>query len=155
MPEQPASKRRKAQKKARINYAIESDVDRTIREQNRFLDHCQLHKTELIVFAITGTKLTGIVHNHDRDTILFGGRGKNAIPRLILKHFIALVIPREGIDLFLQYKGLGTARTKNRKQRFFEAVKNMEGVYVDMPAINLSVEVKSPGLVEKSGKDGK
>lgn len=124
MPEHPGLKR-KIQKKPRFNYAVETAVDRTVREQNRFLEHCQINRVELTVFATTGASFNGIVHQFDRETILFGGSGKNATPRLIFKTFVAMIIAREAINLFLEYKGLGTARTKNRKQRFIEAVEKM------------------------------
>lgn len=124
MPEHPGPKR-KAQKKPRFNYAVEAAVDRTVREQNRFLEHCQINRVELTVFATTGASFNGIVHQFDRETILFGGSGKNATPRLIFKTFVAMIIAREAINLFLEYKGLGTARSKNRKQRFIEAVEKM------------------------------
>jgi len=124
MPDQPVSKKQPRQK-ARFNYAVESVVDRTVREQNRFLEHCQTNRVELTVFAITGASFNGIVHQFDRETILFGGSGKNAVPRLILKTFVAMIIPREAINLFVAYKGLGTARTKNRKQRFIAALERL------------------------------
>lgn len=140
MPEHPGPKR-KAQKKPRFNYAVETEVDRTVREQNRFLEHCQINRVELTVFAITGASFNGIVHQFDRETILFGGSGKNAMPRLILKTFVAMIIAREAINLFLEYKGLGTARTKNRKKRFIEAVEKMgEGA--------TAVEVAHPAASE-------
>lgn len=123
MPEQPVT--RKKAKRPRFNYAVEQVVDRTVREQNRFLDHCQNHRVELTLFSVTGASFNGIVHAFDRETILFGGSGKNANPRLIIKRFIALIIPRDAVDLFQEYKGLGTARTKNRKQRFIEAIENL------------------------------
>lgn len=124
MPDQPVLKKQPRQK-ARFNYAVESVVDRTVREQNRFLEHCQTNRVELTVFAITGASFNGIVHQFDRETILFGGSGKNAVPRLILKTFVAMIIPREAINLFVAYKGLGTARTKNRKQRFIAALERL------------------------------
>ncbi|HDS1721838.1 RNA chaperone Hfq [Pseudomonas putida] len=124
MPDQPVSKKQSRQH-ARFNYAVEPVVDRTVREQNRFLEHCQTNRVELTVFAITGASFNGIVHQFDRETILFGGSGKNAIPRLILKTFVAMIIPREAINLFVAYKGLGTARTKNRKQRFIAALERL------------------------------
>lgn len=117
MPDQPVSDQ-KAQHITRFNYAVETSVDRSVREQNRFLDHCKSKRTELTLFSITGASFLGIVHDFDRDTILFGGSGKSATPRLFLKTFVALIIPRVGIELFLEYRGLGTARRKNRKERF-------------------------------------
>lgn len=131
MPDQPVSKKQPRQK-ARFNYAVESVVDRTVREQNRFLEHCLTNRVELTVFAITGASFNGIVHQFDRETILFGGSGKNAVPRLILKTFVAMIIPREAINLFVAYKGLGTARTKNRKQRFIAALERL-GADIEQP----------------------
>jgi len=119
------SPKAKAKAKGRFSYAVEESVDRTIREQNRFLAFCMRERVELTLFAITGASFNGIIHQFDRDTILFGGSGKNATPRMILKSFIAMVIPREGIDLFLEYKGLGTARSKNRMARFIQALEAM------------------------------
>lgn len=127
MPSQPASRKR-ASKQPRFSYAIETDVDRTVREQNRFLSHCKTNRVELTLFSVSGASFNGIVHEFDRETILFGGSGKNATPRLILKTFIAMIIPRDAINLFLEYKGLGTARTKNRKRRFIEAVQGLGNV---------------------------
>lgn len=124
MPDQPVSKTQ-IRHKARFNYAVDTDVDRTVREQNRFLDHCQANRVELTLFAVTGASFNGIVHQFDRETILFGGSGKNANPRLILKTFVAMIIPREAINLFAPYKGMGTARTKNRKQRFIAALEKL------------------------------
>lgn len=134
MPDQPVSKK-KARQKPRFNYAVETVVDRTVREQNRFLEHCQTYRIELTIFATTGASFNGIVHQFDRETILFGGSGKNATPRLILKTFVAMIIPRDAINLFSAYKGLGTARTKNRKRRFIEALERLgDGVVYDLPA---------------------
>lgn len=124
MPVQPVPKKQN-RLYPRFNYAVETVVDRTVREQNRFLEHCQAERTELTVFATTGASFNGIIHQFDRETILFGGSGKNATPRLILKTFIAMIIPRDAINLFEAYKGLGTARTKNRKKRFIEALERL------------------------------
>ncbi|MCF5371239.1 RNA chaperone Hfq [Pseudomonas syringae] len=117
MPDQPVSDQ-KAQHITRFNYAVETVVDRSVREQDRFLGHCQSKRIELTLFSITGASFLGIVHGYDRDTILFGGSGKSATPRLFLKTFVALIIPRTNIELFLEYRGLGTARRKNRRERF-------------------------------------
>jgi RNA chaperone Hfq len=100
-------------------------VDRTVREQYRFLDHCQTNRVELTIFSTSGASFNGIVHRFDRETILFGGSGKSATPRLIYKSFIAMIIPREAIGLFAEYKGLGTARCKNRKKRFLRALQEL------------------------------
>jgi sRNA-binding regulator protein Hfq len=121
MPYQPVPKSR-AQQKPRFNYAVETVVDRCVREQNRFLDHCREHRTPLVLFFVTGSKITGIVHDYDRESIEFGGTGKEATKKIFMKAFIALMIPREPIELFLEYRGLGTSRRKNRKQRFLDAM---------------------------------
>lgn len=126
MPDHPVNKKQDRQQ-PRFNYAVETVVDRTVREQNRFLEHCQINRLEVTIFAITGASFNGIVHQFDRETILFGGSGKNANPRLILKTFVVMIIPREAINLFAGYKGLGTSRTKNRKQRFIEALERLGG----------------------------
>jgi sRNA-binding regulator protein Hfq len=149
MPEQLVTKQ-KAAKNPRFSYALETEVDRTVREQNRFLDHCQENRVELTLFAVTGATFNGIVHAFDRDTILFGGSGKNATPRLILKRFVAMIIPRDAINLFLQYKGLGTARTKNRKQRFIEAVQNMGGIE-QVPMLDRNQKLGTAGHEEADG----
>jgi len=130
MPHEPASnkansKAKRKRSSSRFHYAVETVVDRTIREQNRFLDYCQSHRIELTLFSVSGATFNGIIYDHDRETILFGGSGKSANPRLINKQFVAMVIPREGINLFVDYKGLGTARSKNRKQRFIKAIQQM------------------------------
>lgn len=104
-------------KAPRISYAVETVVDRTIREQNRFLDYCLERKVELSILSMSGAMFNGIVHAYDRETILFGGRGKNATPRLIIKRFIALILPREEIELFVEYRGLGTARSRKKERR--------------------------------------
>ena len=149
MPEQPAP-RKKPDKISRFNYAIETVVDRTVREQNRFLDHCQFNRVELTVFSVTGASFNGIVHDHDRETILFGGSGKNANPRLIRKTFIAMIIPRDALNLFLEYKGLGTARSKNRKKRFIAAVEALGVDAHKRAALESCAESGlSPGTVTK------
>ncbi len=119
------ARKAKPGKGMRFNYAIESAVDRTVREQNRFLEHCQCKRVQLTLFSISGASFNGIVHEFDRETIMFGGSGKSAAPRLIYKSFIAMIIPRESIGLFDEYKGLGTARCKNRRKRFMAALKEM------------------------------
>lgn len=128
----------KSSKRPRFHYAIESEVDRTVREQNRFLDHCKDKRVELTLFSTTGASFNGIVHDFDRETILFGGSGKSATPRLISKQFVAMIIPREAINLFLEYKGLGTARSKNRKQRFIDAVQKMGVSTEQLPSVTES-----------------
>ncbi|MPQ69371.1 RNA chaperone Hfq [Pseudomonas sp. MWU12-2323] len=152
MQYQPEPKR-KAQQKPRFNYAVETDVDRCVREQNRFLDHCLTNRTELTLFSVTGDHFLGIVHNYDRETILFGGSGKSATPRLIFKRFIAMIIPRDGIELFLEYRGLGTSRRKNRKQHFIEAMRIRGSGHVPTNSVELTIKLKRG--VAGAGSTGK
>ncbi len=119
------ARKAKPDKGKRFNYAIESVVDRTVREQNRFLEHCKGKRVPLTLFSVSGASFNGIVHDFDRETVMFGGSGKNASTRLIYKTFIAMIIPRESIGLFDEYRGLGTARSKNRRARFLVALKEM------------------------------
>ena len=119
------ARKAKPKKGMRFNYAIETEVDRTVREQNRFLEHCQCNRVQLTLFSTCGASFNGIVHHFDRETIMFGGSGKSAAPRLIYKSFIAMIIARESIALFNEYQGLGTARSKNRRKRFMAALKAM------------------------------
>lgn len=107
----------------RFTYAIELTVDRSSREQNRFLDHCQQKRINVTVFSTSGATFNGIVWMHDRESLLFGGKGKSSEPRLIRKNFIALIVPREDIQLFTEYMGFGTAGTKNRRKKFMAAIK--------------------------------
>jgi sRNA-binding regulator protein Hfq len=125
MPSRMSARSPAPKPKGRFSYAVEESVDRTIREQNRFLTFCMRERVELTLFAVTGASFNGIIHQFDSDTILFGGRGKNATPRMILKSFTAMIIPREGIDLFFEYKGLGTARSKNRMDSFIQTLETM------------------------------
>ncbi|NVL48701.1 hypothetical protein F2S72_01665 [Pseudomonas syringae pv. actinidiae] len=134
MPDHSVSKKQYRQQ-PRFNYAVEKVVDRTVREQNRFLEHCHINRIELTVFTTTGASFNGIVHNFDRETILFGGSGKNASPRLMFKTWVAMIIPRDAINLFACYKGLGTSRTKNRKQRFIDALERL-GAEVEQESVS-------------------
>jgi len=92
-------------------------VDRTTREQYRFLDYCQQHRIECTVFTRAGATFIGVVHAHDRECMLFGGRSQNAQQRLIRKEFVAVIVPSTPIELFIEYRGLGTAKARKRRGR--------------------------------------
>ena len=111
------------------------------------------NRTELTLFSVTGASFLGIVHNYDREAILFGGSGKSSTPRLIFKSFIAMIIPREGIELFLEYRGLGTARRKNRKLHFIEEMRIRGGGHVPTDSVELTIKRKRGGV--GAGSTGK
>lgn len=104
----------------RVTYAVETVVDRTTREQCRFLDYCVESKIPCTLFSMAGKDFSGIVHRYDRDFILFGGSGANAELRLFPKSNIAMLVPDRPLGLFDQYAGLGTALIRKR-QRIREA----------------------------------
>lgn len=91
-------------------------VDRSTREQYRFLDYCMEKQVELTMFTISGATFIGIIHQHDRKSILFGGRSENAQKRLVSKDFISLMVPKEPIDLFIEYRGSGTFMSRKAKK---------------------------------------
>lgn len=92
-------------------------IDRSEREQNRFLDHCCDNRIEVTIFLQSGTQFIGMVREHDRKCILLGGRSRAKEPRLIMKSYIALIRPNQPIELFLAYRGMGTAlQRKKRKE---------------------------------------
>ncbi len=91
-------------------------VDRSIREQNRFLDHCAHNFVEVTIFLQSGTQFIGIVREHDRKSILLGGRSRAKEPRLIMKSYIALIRPNQPIELFIDYRGMGTALQRKKKK---------------------------------------
>lgn len=97
----------------RVTYAAETTVDRTTREQYRFLDYCVAQNIECHVFSITGARFSGFIHEHDRETMLFGGRS----PRLIRKSFVALIVPKVAVELFAEYRGMGTALQRKRAKQ--------------------------------------
>lgn len=98
-------------------HAVEGRVDRSTREQYRFLDYCMEHAIECTILGLSGTAFIGVVHAHDREFILFGGRSKNAQPRLIHKTYIALIVPSSKVELFAEYRGLGTASSRKAKTK--------------------------------------
>lgn len=90
--------------------------DRSVSEQNRFLDHCHNNGIEVTVYLMSGTHFIGIVVEHDRKSLLLGGRSRTKEPRLIQKNYIALIRPNEPIELFIQYRGMGTALSRRKKK---------------------------------------
>ena len=112
-----SGKKSSAQRGKRASLAVEDLVDRTTREQYRFLDFCRDNQVELTMFTLSGATFIGIVHQHDRGTVLFGGRSENAQRRLIFKDFISMMVPKEPIELFREYRGLGTHRTRREAAR--------------------------------------
>jgi sRNA-binding regulator protein Hfq len=93
----------------------EKVVDRSKREQYRFLDYCVQNKVEVTVFTITGATFIGIVYAHDEYTMLFGGRSERSHKRLIRKSFISIIVPKENLNLFAEYAGMGTAHHRKRR----------------------------------------
>lgn len=100
----------------RITHAVEESVDRVRREQSRFLDFCIQNRVELTIFTSSGATFIGMVYDHDDYSLLFGGRNPKSTKRMIRKHFISLMVPKEPINLFAEYAGMGTA-LKRRKRR--------------------------------------
>lgn len=94
-------------------------IDRSIREQNRFLDHCVMHAILVTIFLSSGAQFIGVVVEHDRKCILLGGTStaKPKTPRMIMKSYIALIRPNEAIELFIQYRGMGTALKRKKALR--------------------------------------
>ncbi len=92
-------------------------IDRSAAEQSRFLDHCIAHGRELTIFLESGVQFIGVVRSHDRKSLLLGGRSRNKEPRMILKSSIAYIRAAEDLDLFLRYRGMGTALQRRRKRR--------------------------------------
>lgn len=117
MPADQSTRQGRAASSQRKSFAAEAVVDRTTREQYRFLDHCQEMKIECTVFTLAGATFIGIVYAHDRHFMLFGGRSKNAQPRLINKAFIAMIVPSAPVELFRKYRGLGTALSRKKAKR--------------------------------------
>lgn len=94
-------------------------IDRSIREQNRFLDHCVMHAILVTVFLSSGAQFIGVVIEHDRKCLLLGGKSvaRPKLPRMLMKSYIALIRPNEAIELFIQYRGMGTALKRKKALR--------------------------------------
>jgi sRNA-binding regulator protein Hfq len=94
-------------------------IDRSIREQNRFLDHCVMHAILVTIFLSSGAHFIGVVVEHDRKCLLLGGKSisRPTLPRMFMKSYIALIRPNEAIELFIQYRGMGTALKRKKALR--------------------------------------
>lgn len=99
-----------------LGFQHEALIDRSIREQYRFLDHCVENAVVVTVFLVSGAHFIGIVIEHDRKGILLGGKSiaKPKLPRMFMKSYIALIRPNEAIELFIQYRGMGTALKRKK-----------------------------------------
>ena len=80
-------------------------LDRSIVEQNRFLDHCLADGKQLTIFLESGVQFIGVVREHDRKSILLSGRSGNKEPRMILKSSVAYIRAEVNLELFLPYRG--------------------------------------------------
>lgn len=102
----------------------EGVIDRSIREQNRFLDYCVLHAVAVTIFLNSGANFTGIIIDHDRKCILLGSTSttRPKDPKVFMKSYICLIRPSVAIELFIQYRGMGTAL--KRKKAMKKARKN-------------------------------
>ncbi|WP_455232460.1 RNA chaperone Hfq [Geopseudomonas aromaticivorans] len=103
-------------------------IDRSIVEQNRFLDHCLAHRKQLTIFLESGVQFIGIVREHDRKSILLSGRSRNKEPRMIHKSSVAYIKADENLELFLPYRGLGTALQRRRRRRLIRLRSPRKGV---------------------------
>jgi sRNA-binding regulator protein Hfq len=93
------------------------DIDRSVREQNRFLDYCVAHNIEITLYLESGTQFIGFINGYDLKCILLGAKNVKKPARLILKSYISLIRANAPIELFIEYRGLGTAKTRKRKKR--------------------------------------
>lgn len=92
-------------------------IDRSVLEQDRFLDHCVQNHVEVTIFLLAGTQFKGIIRAHDRKCLLIGGRSETKEPRMVLKSYIALIRAEVQLDLFKPYRGMGTALSKMKARR--------------------------------------
>lgn len=92
-------------------------IDRSVLEQDRFLDHCVQNHVEVTIFLLAGTQFKGIIKAHDRKCLLIGGRSETKEPRMVQKSYIALIRAEVQLDLFKPYRGMGTALSKMKARR--------------------------------------
>lgn len=92
-------------------------IDRSVLEQDRFLDHCVQNHVEVTIFLLAGTQFKGIIRAHDRKCLLIGGRSETKEPRMVQKSYIALIRADVQLDLFKPYRGMGTALSKMKARR--------------------------------------
>lgn len=105
-------------------------IDRSQVEQNRYLDYCLEHQVEISIILISGTHFIGLVVHHDRKGLLLGGKRENKPARYISKGYIALVRPNkdEDLDLFVEYRGMGTFLQRKRQNQALKKLKVREAV---------------------------
>jgi hypothetical protein len=98
---------------------LDTVIDRSTREQYRFLDFCVANNIAVTIFLSSGANFTGIVIQHDRQCILLGSTSitRPKDPKVFMKSYIALVRPEVAIELFIQYRGMGTALKRKKEQR--------------------------------------
>ena len=123
-------------------------IDRSTREQYRFLDFCVGHGIAVTVFLSSGANYTGIVIDHDRTCILLGSTSttRPKDPKVFMKGYIALIRPNVAIELFIQYRGMGTALKRKKAQRnaktALKKAMNAQKVRIKPPAL----ECTSPSV---------
>lgn len=126
---------------------LDTVIDRSTREQYRFLDFCVRHGIAVTVFLSSGANFTGIVIQHDRQCILLGSTSttRPKDPKVFMKGYIALIRPNVAIELFIQYRGMGTALKRKKEQRkaktALRKAMNAQKVRIKSPAL----ECTSPG----------
>lgn len=105
-------------------------IDRSQVEQNRYLDYCLEHQVEISIILISGTHFIGLVVHHDRKGLLLGGKREDKPARYISKGYIALVRPNkdEDLDLFVEYRGMGTFLQRKRQNQALKKLKVREAV---------------------------
>ena len=91
--------------------------DRSTNEQDRFLDYCQRNNCLVTVILESGLALQGRVVEHDRKALMLGPKRSNKDVRFIAKSYICLIRAEEVLPLFLEYRGKGTHRTRQRVKR--------------------------------------
>lgn len=94
-------------------------IDRAQIEQSRYLDYCQQRQVEVSIILVSGTHFVGYVVAHDWKTLLLAGKRESNPPRLLSKGYIALIRPNkdEDLDLFLEYRGMGTYLQRKREKK--------------------------------------
>lgn len=104
-------------KKGGVQPSPNGEIDRSVREQNRFLNYCLNNDVEITLYLESGTQFIGYIVSFDLKAILLGAKNANKPSRLIQKSYISLVRPNTPIELFIEYRGMGTARQRKRAKR--------------------------------------
>ena len=100
-----------SENEVRVRHGSEKKtIDRSRREQSRFLDYCITQQIELTIFTFSGSQFLGLIYDFDDHSVLFGGRNPKSKKRLIRKSFISLIIPNEPIQLFSKNAGVKVRR---------------------------------------------